>query len=274
MISCEDFNTNINDKIIARVDNSYLYLSDFQETNYSFKTNEDSLLVINSFINKWALRQILLRQSQINLPEEKLNKIDDLVESYKFDLITNNYTEFLVSSKLDTIIAFNETFNFYRKNINNFKLNEPIYRVKYINFLKNNVDRRDIIRSFKRFNYEDRRFIDSLSFQFLDSFLADTIWLNKSEIIKNISFINSDNFKDFFSKRRKYFEIKGETDLSLLNIVESLNSNEDAPFSYVKSIVENIVLNKRKLNLIENFNKEILNDAIKTKKFEVYEIIE
>ena len=110
MISCEDFNTNINDKIIARVDNnSYLYLSDFQETNYSFKTNEDSLLVINSYINKWALRQILLRQSQINLPEEKLNKIDDLVESYKFDLITNNYTEFLVSSKLDTIIAFNET---------------------------------------------------------------------------------------------------------------------------------------------------------------------
>ncbi len=274
MISCEDFNTNINDKIIARVDNSYLYLSDFQETNYSFKTNEDSLLVINSYINKWALRQILLRQSQINLPEEKLNKIDDLVESYKFDLITNNYTEFLVSSKLDTIIAFNETFNFYRKNINNFKLNEPIYRVKYINFLKNNVDRRDIIRSFKRFNYEDRRFIDSLSFQFLDSFLADTIWLNKSEIIKNISFINSDNFKDFFSKRRKYFEIKGETDLSLLNIVESLNSNEDAPLSYVKNIVENIVLNKRKLNLIENFNKEILNDAIKTKKFEVYEIIE
>ena len=274
MISCEDFNPNINDKIIARVDNSYLYLSDFQETNYSFKTNEDSLLVINSYINKWALRQILLRQSQINLPEEKLNKIDDLVESYKFDLITNNYTEFLVSSKLDTIIAFNETFNFYRKNINNFKLNEPIYRVKYINFLKNNVDRRDIIRSFKRFNYEDRRFIDSLSFQFLDSFLADTIWLNKSEIIKNISFINSDNFKDFFSKRRKYFEIKGETDLSLLNIVESLNSNEDAPFSYVKNIVENIVLNKRKLNLIENFNKEILNDAIKTKKFEVYEIIE
>lgn len=274
LISCEDFNPNINDKIIARVDNSYLYLSDFQETNYSFKTNEDSLLVINSFINKWALRQILLRQSQINLPEEKLNKIDDLVESYKFDLITNNYTEFLVSSKLDTIIAFNETFNFYRKNINNFKLNEPIYRVKYINFLKNNVDRRDIIRSFKRFNYEDRRFIDSLSFQFLDSFLADTIWLNKSEIIKNISFINSDNFKDFFSKRRKYFEIKGETDLSLLNIVESLKSNEDAPFSYVKSIVENIVLNKRKLNLIENFNKEILNDAIKTKKFEVYEIIE
>ena len=38
------------------------------------------------------------------------------------------------------------------------------YIESYINFLKNNVDRRDIIRSFKRFNYEDRRFIDSLSF--------------------------------------------------------------------------------------------------------------
>ena len=102
--------------------------------------------------------------------------------------------------------------------------------------------------------------------------MADTIWLNQGDIIKNISFINYDNFDDFFSKKRKYFEIKGETDLSLFNIIESIEANEFAPFPYVKNIVENIVLNKRKLDLIENFNNEILSDAIKTKKFQVYEI--
>jgi len=274
LISCSDFNTNINDEIIASVDSDYLYLSDFQKLNYDFKTTEDSLLAVNSYINRWALNQILLRQSLINLPEEKLARISDLVENYKFDLMTNNYTEFVVSSKLDTVLTSTETFDFYKKNRANFKLNEPIYRVKYVNFLKNNVDRRGITRSFKRFNNEDKRFIDSLSFQFLDSFLADTIWLDQGDIIKNISFINYDNFDDFFSKKRKYFEIKGETDLSLFNIIESIEANEFAPFSYVKNIVENIVLNKRKLDLIENFNSEILNDAIKTKKFQVYEIID
>ena len=274
MISCKDFNTKINDKIIASVDSDYLYLSDFQKLNYDFETKKDSLLAVNSYINKWALNQILLRQSLINLSKEKLAKINDLVENYKFDLMVNNYTEFVVSSKLDTILTSTETFDFYKKNSTNFKLNEPVYRVKYINFLKNNVDRRGITRSFKRFNNEDKRFIDSLSFQFLDSFLADTIWLNQGELIKNISFINSDNFENFFLKKRKYFEIKGETDLSLFNIIESIEANELAPFSYVKNIVENIVLNKRKLNLIENFNNEILNDAIKTKKFQVYEIMD
>ncbi|MBJ25041.1 MAG: hypothetical protein CMC91_02705 [Flavobacteriaceae bacterium] len=274
MISCSDFNTNINDEIIASVDSDYLYLSDFQKSNHDFKTKKDSLLAINSYINKWALNQILFRQSLINLSEEKLAKINDLVENYKFDLMTNNYTEFVVSSKLDTILTSTETFDFYKKNRANFKLNEPIYRVKYVNFLKNNVDRRGITRSFKRFNNEDKRFIDSLSFQFLDFFLADTIWLNQGELIKNISFINSDNFDDFFLKKRKYFEIKGETDLSLFSIIESIEANEFAPFPYVKNIVENIVLNKRKLDLIENFNNEILNDAIKTKKFQVYEIMD
>ena len=272
MISCNDFNTNVNDEIIASVDSDYLYLSDFQKLNYDFKTKEDSLLAVNSYINKWALDQILLRQSLINLSKEKLAKIYNLVENYKFDLMTNNYTEFVISSKLDTILTSAETFDFYKRNRANFKLNEPIYRIKYVNFLKNNVDRRGITRSFKRFNNEDKRFIDSLSFQFLDSFLADTIWLDQGDIIKNISFINYDNFDDFFSKKRKYFEIKGETDLSLFNIIESIEANEFAPFSYVKNIVENIVLNKRKLDLIENFNNEILSDAIKTKKFQVYEI--
>ena len=274
MISCKEFNTNINDKVIARVDNDYLFSSDLQKLNYDYKSKEDSLITINSFINKWALERILLRQSLINLSEEKLTRIENLVQDYKFDLLANNYTEFVVSSKLDTILSSVETYDFYSKNLNNFKLNSPIYRVKYINFLKNNVDRRQITRSFKRFNDSDKRFIDSLSFQFLDSFLADTIWLNKGELIKNIPFINSNNFEDYFLKKRKYFEIKGETDLSLFNIIESIEANQIAPFSYVENVVANIVLNKKKLDLIENFNNEILNDAIKTKKFEVYEIID
>tara|TARA_Y100000741_G_scaffold208082_1_gene158439 strand:- start:1285 stop:2109 length:825 start_codon:yes stop_codon:yes gene_type:complete len=274
LISCKEFNTNINDKVIARVDNDYLFSSDLQKLNYDYKSKEDSLITINSFINKWALERILLRQSLINLSEEKLTRIENLVQDYKFDLLANNYTEFVVSSKLDTILSSIETYDFYSKNLNNFKLNSPIYRVKYINFLKNNVDRRQITRSFKRFNDSDKRFIDSLSFQFLDSFLADTIWLNKGEIIKNIPFINSNNFEDYFLKKRKYFEIKGETDLSLFNIIESIEANQIAPFSYVENVVANIVLNKKKLDLIENFNNEILNDAIKTKKFEVYEIID
>ena len=274
MISCKEFNTNINDKVIARVDNDYLFSSDLQKLNYDYKSKEDSLITINSFINKWALERILLRQSLINLSEEKLTRIENLVQDYKFDLLANNYTEFVVSSKLDTILSSVETYDFYSKNLNNFKLNSPIYRVKYINFLKNNVDRRQITRSFKRFNDSDKRFIDSLSFQFLDSFLADTIWLNKGELIKNIPFINSNNFEYYFLKKRKYFEIKGETDLSLFNIIESIEANQIAPFSYVENVVANIVLNKKKLDLIENFNNEILNDAIKTKKFEVYEIID
>ena len=274
MISCKEFNTNINDKVIARVDNDYLFSSDLQKLKYDYKSKEDSLITINSFINKWALERILLRQSLINLSEEKLTRIENLVQDYKFDLLANNYTEFVVSSKLDTILSSIETYDFYSKNLNNFKLNSPIYRVKYINFLKNNVDRRQITRSFKRFNDSDKKFIDSLSFQFLDSFLADTIWLNKGELIKNIPFINNNNFEDYFLKKRKYFEIKGETDLSLFNITESIEANQIAPFSYVENVVANIVLNKKKLNLIENFNNEILNDAIKTKKFEVYEIID
>ncbi len=274
MISCKEFNTNINDKVIARVDNDYLFSSDLQKLNYDYKSKEDSLITTNSLINKWALERILLRQSLINLSEEKLTRIENLVQDYKFDLLANNYTEFVVSSKLDTILSSVETYDFYSKNLNNFKLNSPIYRVKYINFLKNNVDRRQITRSFKRFNDSDKRFIDSLSFQFLDSFLADTIWLNKGELIKNIPFINSNNFEDYFLKKRKYFEIKGETDLSLFNIIESIEANQIAPFSYVENVVANIVLNKKKLDLIENFNNEILNDAIKTKKFEVYEIID
>lgn len=55
-----------------------------------------------------------------------------------------------------------------------------------------------------------------------------------------------------------------------MQIEDVLNQNDLAPQVYVKPTIKQIVINKRKLELIKQLEKDITKDAIKNKQFEIY----
>ena len=75
----------MNDKIIARAGNSFLYHSELNQ-NIKFSSKSDSLIKAKNFIDKWARNQLLYERSKINLSDQILNELDGLVEDYKYDL--------------------------------------------------------------------------------------------------------------------------------------------------------------------------------------------
>ena len=55
-----------------------------------------------------------------------------------------------------------------------------------------------------------------------------------------------------------------------MQINDVLLRNDAAPLEYVKPTIRQIVINKRKLELIKQLEKDITKDAIKNKQFEIY----
>ena len=55
-----------------------------------------------------------------------------------------------------------------------------------------------------------------------------------------------------------------------MKIEAVLKTNDIAPLSYVKPTIEQIILNKRKQNLLKKIQKDITIDAIKNKNFEIF----
>ena len=268
-ISCDKLNSAAKDRLIARAENHYLYLSDIEKKFNGFDSKEDSLIKVQSFINNWARKRIMFEKSLINLSERQLSDLDLLVENYRSNLFTTVYKESIIKSIIDTIIDPNLIVKFYNNNKSNFKLKEPLYRIKYLSFPLDNVDSRQIINSFKRSEKKDINFLDSLSFQFSNYFMTDSIWIKKRDIYNKVILINPDN-QEIYLKKTKYYEVKDTLELYLFQLVERLDRNEIAPLSYIESTIKNIVLNRRKIEFLRNFDNEILQDAIKTKKFETY----
>ena len=205
----------------------------------------------------------------INLPQNKISELTHLVDAYQNSLFINAYREFVLKSTMDTLTTQSLIGTYYEENKRNFLLKEPIYRLRYISFPLDNVDRREITRRFNRFDPEDVKFLDSLSFQFSNYFLSDSIWLNQIEVRDRLGYLDQQQ-QDRFLKSPNYYEVKDSLALYLYQLAGRLDRGNVAPISYVENTIRDIVFNQRKLEFLRSFDNDILQDAIKTKKFEKY----
>lgn len=267
-LSCEQL-TPKNEKVIARVGEIYLYASDLEGQLTAYNNRSDSLLKTRNFIDSWAKSQLLIQLAEQNLKNEALEDLEELVKNYRNELYANTYLQSVVNTSLDTWVSTNEIDSFLIANNSAFKLNAPLYKARFIHLPPDNVDQFEIQRSFERFNQKDQLFLDSLSFQFYDFLLSDSIWLNRKDLINEIAFLSKQN-PDQYLKKSQFFRVEDSLGVYLLYIKEFLEKGATAPRSLVESTIENIIRNQKKLKFIKQFEKEILQDAIKSKNYETY----
>jgi len=269
LISCESITQAKQDRLIARADNHYLYWSDIETELPPFSSEQDSLSKVNFLINEWARQKLIYEKALINLDADKISVLNAMVNDYKTNLFKNAYRELILKSSQDSLYTGTLVNDYYMKNLNSFKLKESIYRIRYIGLPLDNVDQKEIKRRFKSFNREDIDYLDSLSFQFSNYFLLDSVWFKESEIRNRLDFLN-ERQQNRFIKTPNYYEVKDSLVLYLLSLVEQLDPGNIAPLPYVEQTIKDLVSNKRKIEFLRSFDNDILQDAIKTKKFEKY----
>ena len=265
LTSCSNISDNNSNDLIARAGENFLY----QNQLPSFSSEQDSILRYLNYIETWAKEKILYDLSLTNLSQSKKNDLDLLVEKYKVDLYINSYKDLIVNSRIDSIVTDQEIESFYNMNIDNFKLNENLLKYRYLKVPSDNINISRIRRYIQRLNESDREFLDSLNFQFADLKINDTTWFTEREVISSIEFINQKNKSNYMRINRLY-EFEDEQYTNYFIVKDLLKSGNIPPLSYLYDRIKSNIINQRKLNLIQNINKEILNDALKSSKYEVF----
>jgi len=267
--SCDYFKPAQQENAIARVEDVFLYTSDLKKALPEYLSKSDSTIFANNFITKWATQQLFVQNAQVNLSDAKLEKFDRLIKQYKNDLYSKAYIEALVSKNLDTTVSVTEAAAYYDLNKEAFKLNEDLIQFRYINVEANRLDLEKIKTKFKRFNKSDKKELDSISIQFKSYSLKDSLWIRVDQAINKIPVVTLDN-KNELLKKSNFIQLKDSLGLYLMQINNVLLRNDTAPLEYVRPTINQIVINKRKLELIKQLEKDITKDAIKNKQFEIY----
>lgn len=268
-ISCNYFKPEEKEGAVARVNDEYLYIDDLSGIVPAGSTKEDSLAIMHNYIDRWAARKLMLKAADVNLSENRRAEFDALVAEYEADLYTKAYMEELVSQSVDTIVSDAEMEVFYKANKDNFRTNGVLVRMRYLH-LANDNPKFGLLRSkFFDFRKSDQKFWDDNLMMMKSASLNDSAWIELSAIYSRLPFITPEN-RDRFVRAGKSIEHSADGDTYLIKITGVLDVNQPSPFEYVKPTLRDIIINRRKLELIKKFEKEITGDAIKDNKYEIY----
>ncbi len=270
VVSCDSiWKDTVEEEPLARVGENYLFKKDIAPLLGNGISKEDSISFVTTYINNWASKQLLLSKAKINLPEEKLTEFDALVNDYRNDLYTRAYKEALVQQINDTIVTKDQMRSFYEKEKNNFRLKEPLVKIRFIQLPKQFLNKETVIQKLQRFRNEDVAYLDSIGVQFKKLNFNDSIWVPVSRVIDEIPPVTFEN-QDKYLKNSQFFELEDALGVYLAKVTGVLRVNDVAPLSYIEPTIKQVLLNRRKLDYIRKLETEVIDEAIKDKEFEVY----
>lgn len=254
---------------IARVNNSYLYHEDIEDLVTDETSEEDSALIVSSYIKRWATQQLLIDRAKVNISLEKQEEFEKLVENYRNTLYAKAYTDAMVARELDTVISQEEAREYYEEFGKNFKLNEDLVKIRYINLTKENQDIERIAKMFKRFKPKDRKDLLDMAIQFKSYSFNDSVWVSTREVFEKITLLSPEEDMDLL-KKEDFLQLEDSLEVYLVAVEDIKLRNEKPPLEYILPTIEQILLNQRKLELIKELEKDITKDAIKNEEFEIY----
>lgn len=266
LFSCDYINVQENlvdaSDIVAIVNTKRLYRSDLKEILPKNLSKEDSVQLSKSYIKDWAIKQLLIDKAENNSSLENINEIESLVRDYKESLLINNYKEQLIKQQLDTLITENQINDYYQENKQNFKLNEELLQLRYLHFDTNILNKEEYITLFKSDNIEDLERLEKEQLSFKNFMFNDSVWTPLENVMLKLPFS-----KEILLKKTKFLQKQDSLSLYLVAIKDVLERNQIAPKSYITPTIKQMILHKRKIELIREIEKILLRDATKNNNF-------
>lgn len=254
---------------IARVNDHYLYAADIKDIVSPDASPEDSISLINAYVNNWIRKQLLIDDASTKIEIDE-SEIQRKILDYRYSLVAYAYKSYYINQHLNKEVTDEEIMEYYEENQDNFPLKQNIVRGKFLRIPKDapsKVNLRSLIKSSRKKKLEE---LQAYCFNYALMYsLEDSVWINFDDIIKNTPLVEIPNKVDFL-QRTDYTEYSDETSNYYLLIKEYKKTDDIAPLEVVRDQIMDIIINKRKVELARNLEKEVYDIAVETNAFEIY----
>lgn len=220
----------------------------------------DSTELVDTYIENWLKDKILLDKTDEILSEEQKLEIDRKLEVYKNDLLRDVLENQWLGDVATDSISENEIDAYYQENLRSFILNKDVASVKYISVPADSIDR--IKKLFKSNKPEDILELNEIA-KTLDypHQLDNNYWIDFDVFKKTTPLPPISDNKGFLA-RTKDLNVNDHGNIFLLHIENYALKSDNAPLPYVKETIKNLLINKRKLNLLSQKKNQLYDEAL------------
>jgi hypothetical protein len=254
---------------VAEVANLVLYYDEIPKLIQHGVNEDDSVAIVQNYINKWAKRELILKKAEENLSPELRDEIARQVEETRANLVIYQYQRQIIAEKMDTVLTEAEIENYYASNEKSFMLGSNIIKALFIKLPLESPDL-DKIRVLARSNdQKDLQQLETYCYQFaekFDDFNEEWVPMDRLSVELQQDIENEETFL----KRNTFFETSDSSSVYLVSIRDYRLRSSIAPFEYVKNDIKRIIWNTRRIEFIQSLENGIYNEALKENSFRIY----
>ena len=251
-------------EVVAMVFDNKLYLKDIPSDLFQNKEKVDSSALTNAYIEQWIRKMLLLHEAEKRKPESL--DIDRLIENYKQSLLINNLERQVIAEELDTVVKANELQKIYETTREHYIQEFPIIRLTYIKIPEKAPQ---IDKFYDRWKKgEANRMKNYLEKYATTAILGEDTWWEWNEVQHRIDDEILSRYS--FTKPRDIQKNIGEYEY-FINIHEFVEKNEIAPLSFIEDQIRNIIIQKRKTTVMDDYLERLYEKEIKNQKIIVYD---
>ncbi len=266
--SCQWFGDDRPDSAIARVNETYLYRANLAGLVPEGTDADDSIKLVQAFIDNWIRDQLLLDEANRKLSAKNKDfqaKLDD----YRKSLLIYTLEDQVVSGEMDTAVDEKLIATFFDLNKDQFTLRDPIFKGRYVK-IENSAPKKDDLRNLMRSSRnKDLKNLQEYCLQYAVNYhLNDSSWFYSEEVMRSMP-------RELMSKmqlenRNALQEVEDEQYLYLAIARDFRDVGAEPPIDLERNNIRDLILLQRRQQTISRFVEELYQKAEEDKKFEKY----
>jgi len=243
------------DIVVAKVGDKLLLRRELAAALQGGITKTDSVNQSKDYIQRWIKQELMLRMAEENLTDDQKDVQRELDE-YRTSIIIHRYQQQLISQKLDTAVTDSDIRKFYDANPQKFILDQNIVKAIYLEVPKMVVKVDMLKRWLSNLDDKSRMELEKYSFQYATKFdYFNNQWIDFTQVRSRMpaSILSPETVL----RRNSFIEVYDDNKYYLAAIKDYRLIGDKAPFEFVKDRIANLILNSRKMELIDELQKNI-----------------
>lgn len=265
--SCRLYDRIFNGEAVARVGSHILYREDIEKLKITGFSPEDSARIVSQYIHSWAKDNLLLDMAQTQLSKADKD-VEKQLEEYRQQLLVFRYEKQYVEQRLDTVVTEEQYMEFYESNPNLFELSTPLVRAVVIKIADNSPYLSQIKSLYRSSDEEDLVKLEQLSYSSAEFFSIYNDWVEMGVIAQKAD-LDLATCQSYLV-RDSYIDRQEGGYCYLVSLLELIPKGQIAPFEYSRKKIKDIMISRRKQELVTSLERNLLNDAISSNKLIIY----
>lgn len=257
------------EKIIVQYGEHFLTDRDIRLILPKDYTKDDSITWVKTYVEEWVKKKAIVDKAEENIDELTLKEIENKIVEYRQDLLINAYNNYLIEKNVKDSVTDEELFQYYEKHKDSFPLVREVVQFRAIS-----VDKSEETQAEKLFNSGKDEDFDEVMKLVLNAGNAyhdkDSIWYSPEYIAAQFPELNQNDQLSQLMNRRK-IKMEDESTVTMIKILNLKPKGSIAPYEFVKPTIKNLLLNKRKLNLLSDLQNQLYKEAINKNEIKINE---